>query len=137
MQDIAISLERPLQPRSPQPGRPAARAAPWPVEPLLPHEQLVADGYATRESLKPEECSIYPKLRLVSTKVLQYASKLYGSAPPTCIAMPSWFLSPKERETQEYTSHLYCSTPPICTELRLPFARQYFPDEGCVFFTYS
>ena len=62
----------------------------------------------------------------VSKEVRQYTSNLYGSAPPICIAGPSWLLSLEEREIQQYTSHLYCSTPPICTAVRLPFVRQYF-----------
>ena len=57
---------------------------------------------------------------LVSKKVRQYTSNLYGNPPPLCIAGPSWLLSLEERETQQYTSHLYCSTPPICTAVRLP-----------------
>ena len=67
-----------------------------------------------------------PQPLLVSKKVRQYTSNLYGSTPPICIAGPSWLLSLEERETQQYTSHLYCSTPPICTAVRLPFVRQYF-----------
>ena len=60
-----------------------------------------------------------PQPLLVSEKVLQYTSNLYGSMPPICIAVPSWLLSLEERETQQYTSHLYCSTPPICTAVLL------------------
>ena len=67
-----------------------------------------------------------PQPLLVSEKVLQNTSNLYGSTPPICIAVPSWLLILEERETQQYTSHLYCSTPPTCTAVRPPFVRQYF-----------
>ena len=63
---------------------------------------------------------------LVSEKVRQYTSNLYGSTPPICTAVLSWLLSFQERETLQYASHLYCSTPPICTAVRPPFVRQYF-----------
>ena len=65
-------------------------------------------------------------LQLVSKKVRQYTSNLYGSTPPICIAVLSWLLSFEERETLQYASHLYCSAPPICTAIRPPFVRQYF-----------
>ena len=58
-----------------------------------------------------------PQPLLVSKKVLQYTSNLYGSMPPICIAVPSWLLSFKQRETQQYTS------PNIA--IRLPFVLQY------------
>ena len=67
-----------------------------------------------------------PQPLLVSEKVRQYTSNLYGSTPPICIAVLSWLLSFEERETLQYASHLYCSTPPICTAVRPPFVRQYF-----------
>ena len=60
-----------------------------------------------------------PQPLVVSKKVRQYTSNLYGSTPPICIAGPFWLLSLEERETQQYTSHLYCSTPPICTAVLL------------------
>ena len=47
-----------------------------------------------------------PQPLLVSKKVRQYTSNLYGSTPRVCIAGPSWLLSLEERETQHYTSHL-------------------------------
>ena len=56
---------------------------------------------------------------LVSKKVRQYISNLYGSTPPICIAVLSWLLSFQERET--------CNTLPVCTAVRLPFVRQYAP----------
>ena len=59
-----------------------------------------------------------PQSLLVSEKVLQYTSNLYGSTPPICIAVPSWLLSLEEGKPN--------STPPICTAVRLPFARLYF-----------
>ena len=54
-------------------------------------------------------------LQLVQ-KVRQYTLSLYGSTPPTCIAVLSWLLSFEERETP----------PPTCTAVRPPFVRQYF-----------
>ena len=56
---------------------------------------------------------------LLSKKVLQYTSNLYGSTPPVCNAVPSWLPSFEEREAQQYTSHLYGSMPPICTAVLL------------------
>ena len=67
-----------------------------------------------------------PLETLVSKKIRQYTSHLYGSTPPICIAVPSCLLRLEERETQQYTSHLYCSTPPICTAVCPPFVWQYF-----------
>ena len=65
-------------------------------------------------------------LQLVQ-KVLQYASNLYGSTPPICIA--GAFLASKLRRkgnpaihlplVLQYASHLYGSTPPICTAVLL------------------
>ena len=67
-----------------------------------------------------------PQPLLVSEKVRQYTSNLYGSTSPICIAVFSWLLSFEKKETLQYASHLYCSTPPICTAVRPPFVRQYF-----------
>ena len=67
-----------------------------------------------------------PQPPLVSKKVRQYTSNLYGSTPPICIAVLSWLLSFEARESLQCASHLYCSTPPICTAVRPPFVRQYF-----------
>ena len=65
---------------------------------------------------KPEEFQ-KPQPLLVSEKVLQYPSNMYGSTPPICIAVPPWLLNLEEMETQQYTTHLYGSTPPICTAI--------------------
>ena len=67
-----------------------------------------------------------PQPLLVSEKVRQYTSNVYGSTPPICTAVLSWLLSFEERETLQYASHLYGSMPPICTAVRPPFVRQYF-----------
>ena len=58
-----------------------------------------------------------PQPLLVSKKVLQYTSNLYGGTPPICIAVPSLLLSMKKGK--------HNSAPPICTAVRLPFLRQY------------
>ena len=84
--------------------------------PTTPLSQARARGNS-EEFQKPQP--------LLSEKVLQCTSNLYGSTPLICIAVPSWLLSLEERETQQCTSHLFCSTPPICTAVRLPSVRQY------------
>ena len=59
-----------------------------------------------------------PQPLLVSKKVRQYTSNLYGSRPPICIVGPSWLLSLEERGSPtvhlpfvlQYASHLYRSS---------------------------
>ena len=90
----------------------------------------------------PEELQ-KPQPLLVSKKVLQYISNLYGSTPPSiCIAVPSWLLALKKEKPKsppihlpsvlQYASHLYSSMPPICTEVLL---RKYWglgsPESSC------
>ena len=99
-------------PGSFRPGTPKCPGVSGPGEPQSPQR------WATFRKPQP--------LQLVCKKVLQYTSNFYGSTPPICIAVLSWLLSFKERETLQYASHLYCSTPPICTAVRPPFVRQYF-----------
>ena len=59
-----------------------------------------------------------PQPLLVSEKVLQYISNLYGSTFPICITVLSWLLS--------FAQGKPGSTHPVCTAVRLPFVRQYF-----------
>ena len=109
----AIQAERP-HPRkidSIVPGSTNWRPPPLPIKTFIWHR--------SEEFQKPQPL-------LVSKKVLQYTSNLYGSTPPICIAALSWLLGLEERETQQYTSHLYCSTlhlydstPPIRTAVLL------------------
>ena len=57
------------------------------------------------------EGSQRPQPLLVSKKVLQYTSNLYGSTPPICIVVPSL---KEQAKNPASPSHLHCSTPPIC-----------------------
>ena len=82
-----------------------------------------------------------PQHLLVSDKVRQYTSNLYGSTPPHLYGSTpphlygSTFLPSKLPRkgnpairlpfVLQYASHLYGNTPPICTAVRLPFVRQY------------
>ena len=75
-------------------------------------------AYLRRASETPPPTGLEESAAVHHLFVRQYAPPLF--------AVPSWFVSLEERETQQYTSHLYCSTPPICTVVCLPFVRQYF-----------
>ena len=107
------------------------------IRALTPNFNRVFEGHATWH--KPEIAGSFvcfwvciylseefqkPQPLLVSEKVLQYTSILYGSTRPIRIAVTSWLLS-LERETRQYTSYSYGSTPPISTAVHLPFVRQY------------
>ena len=83
-------------------------------------------------SLNLEECQKTQPPLLVKN-VSQYASHLYRSTPPICIAVLLVPLGSTEREYWQYSSHLYRSTPPICIAIRLPFASQCFWENlgGC------
>ena len=95
----------------------------------------VVISYARKILLTRVQSEEFPKSQplLVSEKVLQYTSNLYGSTPRICIAVPPWRLNLKKGNPTvhlpfvlQYASHLYGSMPPICTAVCLPFVRQYF-----------
>ena len=74
---------------------------------------------------KSEECQkTQPPLLL--KKVSQYASNLYCSTPPICIAVLPVPPRSEERKYSQCSSHLYRSMPPICIAIRLPFVSQCF-----------